>query len=135
MTIFIAAVISMIVGAVWYGPLFGKRWMEINGMTSMSEEQKKDAQKNMMMSYGIQFAFSLLQIYVLSGFLKEVAETGENANSITVALWLWLGFVVPTLAASALWNARTIRTKREMFLIQAGYNFVMFIIYAIMFGA
>lgn len=26
------AIISMPIGAIWYGPLFGKKWMEIVGM-------------------------------------------------------------------------------------------------------
>ena len=32
------AVLSMVIGAIWYGPLFGKKWMEIVGVDSTDLE-------------------------------------------------------------------------------------------------
>lgn len=26
-----SSVLAMVVGAIWYGPLFGKKWLEITG--------------------------------------------------------------------------------------------------------
>ena len=31
--VLIGAVVNMMIGAMWYGPLFGERWMEENGFT------------------------------------------------------------------------------------------------------
>ncbi len=34
LAIIVGAVFSMILGAIWYGPIFGKKWMEIIGVQS-----------------------------------------------------------------------------------------------------
>ena len=123
-----AAILSMIVGAVWYGPLFGKKWMEIIGATGVDVEKRKEMQKRAMPLYGIQFALTVLQLYILDHFVKGWTEV----NGIENALWIWLGFVMPTVAGSAMWNNNPTRVKWAQFLIQAGYQLVMFIIFGYM---
>lgn len=123
-----AAILSMIVGAVWYGPLFGKKWMEIIGATGVDVEKRKEMQKRAMPLYGIQFALTVLQLYILDHFVKGWTEV----NGIENALWIWLGVVMPTVAGSAMWNNNPTRVKWAQFLIQAGYQLVMFIIFGYM---
>jgi hypothetical protein len=66
----------------------------------------------------------LLQLYVLSHYIK-----GWEVSGIENALWIWLGFVVPTLAAAAMWNNDPNRIKLARFGIQAGYQLVIFVIF------
>ncbi len=120
----------MVVGYVWYGPLFGKKWLEIIGATALDKEGREKMQKEAMPLYGIQFVLSLLQLYILAHFIKGWTEVSGVEN----ALWLWLGFVVPTLAGGAMWNNNPNRIKLSMFLIQAGYQLVMFVIYGYALG-
>ena len=128
-TILGAAVTSMVVGSIWYGPLFGKKWMEIIGATTEDVATRKQMQTKALPLYGIQFALTLLQLYVLVGLVN-----GENGSAAGIAFWMWLGFVMPTIAGSALWNNNPNKVKWAMFLIQAGYQLVMFIIYGYMLG-
>lgn len=39
-------VISMVAGAIWYGPLFGRKWMEIIGANPDDIEARKKMQKS-----------------------------------------------------------------------------------------
>ncbi len=124
-----AGVVAMIVGSLWYGPLFGKKWMEIIGVTEMDAVKQKEMQKKAMPLYGIQFVFVLLQVFVLS---KLITWTGGNGMGI--AFWMWLGFVVPTVVGLALWNNQPNKMKWEMFLIQSGYYLVLFLIFGFIIG-
>ncbi len=128
-TIFGAALISMAVGGIWYGPLFGKKWMEIIGATELDKARREEMQKASLPLYGIQFALTLLQVYVLSNLL-----IWTGGNGIGVAFWMWLGFVMPTVAGSSMWNNNSNTVKWAMFLIQAGYQLVMFLLYGYVLG-
>ncbi len=128
-TILGAAVTSMIVGGIWYGPLFGKKWMEICGVSAFDEAQRKQMQKEALPLYGIQFVLALLQLYVLAGLVNW-----ENGSAVGIAFWMWLGFVMPTIAGSAMWNNDSTKIKWARFLIQTGYQLVMFLIYGYMLG-
>lgn len=54
LALFVAALSTLVVGSVWYGPLFGKVWMKENGFT---EEELK--QGSMVKIFGLTFVFSL----------------------------------------------------------------------------
>lgn len=124
-----AGIISMVVGSIWYGPLFGKKWMEICGVTNTDVEKRKQMQKEAMPLYGMQFALTLLQAYVL---LNIITWTG--GNGIGVAFWMWLGFVMPTVAGGAMWNNNSKNIKWATFLIQSGYQLVIFLIFGYLFS-
>jgi hypothetical protein len=128
-TILGAGVTSLVVGSIWYGPLFGKKWMEVCGVNEMDEAKRKQMQKEALPLYGIQFALTLLQLYVLVDLVNS-----ENGSAVGIAFWMWLGFVMPTIAGSAMWNNNPNNVKGAMFLIQAGYQLVMFLIYGYMLG-
>lgn len=122
-----AAVISMIVGAVWYGALFGKKWMEIVGATEMNMERKKEMQKSARPLYLISFVLTLLQLYVLAHFINA----WDSVSGVETALWLWAGFVIPTVAAGSMWNNDSKKISWSRFLIQAGYYLALFIIFGL----
>lgn len=124
-TILVAAVVSMVVGGIWYGPLFGKKWMEINHATPLDVEARKKMQKEAAPFYAIQFILSILQVYILAHFV----QAWEDGSGIGTAVWIWLGFVMPTIAACAMWNNKPNKVKLAAFLIQSGYFLVVFIIF------
>ena len=57
-----AAVAPMVVGAIWYGPLFGKTWIQAHGY---SEEDLAEMQKGMGKAYGISFIFYMVAMGVI----------------------------------------------------------------------
>jgi hypothetical protein len=130
LTLIVCAVLSMVVGAVWYGPLFGKKWMEICRVNPDDLEARKRMEKEAMPLYGMQFVLSFLQVYILAHFVKGWSDV----SGIESAVWIWLGFVMPTVAATSMWNNNPSKMKWAAFLIQSGYYLILFILFGYMLG-
>lgn len=58
--LFIAAIVPMLMGFVWYGPLFGNAWMNEMGFTKESLEGQ-----NMIKIFVLSYIFSLLVAFFL----------------------------------------------------------------------
>ena len=131
LAIFVCAVLAMGVGSVWYGPLFGKKWLEVVGATAEDLEARKEMQKRMIPLYVTQFLLVLFQVWVLAYYIggwKEVSGLGN-------ALWIWAAFVMPTVAAASMWNNDSAKVSWARFLIQAGYQLVVFVMFGLILGA
>lgn len=124
--ILISAVLSMILGFLWYGPLFGQHWMKIVGADWMDREARKKMQRGAARLYVVQFLLTIFQVTILSRF---VADAG-----FTEAIWIWAGFVMPTIAGSAMWNNDSAKISWARFLIQGGYQLVIFIMFGCILG-
>lgn len=68
LAIVIATLLTFVLGAIWYGPLFGKRWMAENGFT---EEDLKNA--NMAKIYGTAFVLEFIMTVNLAFFLNGLS--------------------------------------------------------------
>ena len=121
------AVLAMILGSVWFGPIFGKTWMRLNGVDSTDETAVKDMQKGLGLIMVTQFVLVLFQVWVLYLYLLGAADEMSMTSN---ALWIWAAFVVPTLAAAGLWGPEAAKPARTRFMIQAGYNLVLFVAFA-----
>jgi hypothetical protein len=122
------AVLSMVIGAIWYGPLFGKKWMELNGVSTLSEEEMKKMQKTAGPLYLAQFLLTIFQVLVLAHL---VADT-ELAGGLERSLWIWAAFVIPTLAGAVMWTSEKSKFKWSRFLIQSGYQLVIFAVFGLL---
>jgi hypothetical protein len=98
--VLVAAVASMVVGFLWYGPLFGKTWMKLSGMKEMGD--KSQAMRN----YGLTFVGSLIMAYVLGAFLS-MTQTVVLTGALTMAFWAWLGFQATILVGTVLWEGKS----------------------------
>jgi hypothetical protein len=95
-----AAVASMVLGFLWYGPLFGKMWMKLMGVKEMGDKSQ------MPKNYAIVFVGSLVTAYVVSVFLVLTNMT-TLTGALTLAFWAWLGFQAPLLVGSVLWEGKS----------------------------
>ena len=105
--VLVAAIASMVMGSIWHGPLFGKKYMQAMGMDSWSEEKKAEMKKCMTKAYIWQFIASLVMIYVLACFMS-LTDQMSVMGGLTVAFWAWIGFVVPLKLSEALWGGKMI---------------------------
>jgi hypothetical protein len=101
--VLVSAVASMVIGSIWFGPLFGKQFMQASGMDKWTPEQRAEATKAMMNSYLIQVVASLLMFYVLAHFISGM-DAMTTTGGMTAAFWIWLGFVVPVKIGDAIWG-------------------------------
>lgn len=78
--------VNMGIGAVWYGPLFGKPWMEGTGIKMEDIEGK-----NMMPPYVVAIVNSFFMAFIMA---NVIAWTGivTVGGGLFLALLMWLGF-------------------------------------------
>jgi hypothetical protein len=119
LTVLIAAVISMIIGFLWYSPfLFAKPWMKLMGYTS---ESMKSAQKGMAKMYLISFIVTILTAYVLYHVIvmsMNFFHYDSLSTGITSAIWMWLGFIMPVQITSVIFG----KESWKLFFINTGYQ-------------
>lgn len=93
LAVLVAALIPMVIGSIWYGPLFGKKWMNLEGKT----EEDLRASFNPMKSYGVTFVFAIVMAFVLTHVLnawQDAYTVSGVMAGIQGGFWMWLGFVV-----------------------------------------
>lgn len=104
--VLVAAIASMVIGSIWYGPLFGKRFMKDIGMDQWSKEKREAEMKNMPQTYIAQFVASLVTFYVLALLIEGLFGGLSAAHGVKAALIAWIGFVVPVKLGDALWGGK-----------------------------
>jgi hypothetical protein len=132
-----AAAAAVVLGALWFGPLFGKIWMKEMGFTKEDMEKGKTdpaAQKAMMKSYLLVAVGALITAYVMAHSLtfamSYLNSTGPQA-ALMGAFWNWLGFTAPALMGSVLWEGKS----WKYWAVVAGYYLVSFAIMAVILTA
>ena len=99
--IIMALVASYFIGFMWHGPLFGKMWMECNGMPM---PKKEDIKFSMMLPGLIaNFVKVVLQAAVL-GYVFQGVPSITNVLIITTVLWL--PFMALTIANIYAWSGK-----------------------------
>lgn len=128
--VIVCAILAMVLGYLWYGPFFGKKWMEIVGVNPNDLEARKKMQKNAGILYFIQFALTLFQVWILAYYIGG----WQGASGLENALWIWAAFVIPVVAGTAMWNNDSRKVSWARFLIQGGYQLVLFAMFGIILG-
>ena len=113
----------MVFGAIWYGPIFGKKWMEIVGVDPKDYEARKKMQKTAGPLYAVQFLMTLFQVMVLAHLIADT----ELVSGLERALWIWAAFITPTMGT----NEKK-KLKWARFLIQGGYQLVLFTVFGLL---
>ncbi len=103
------AVILFVFGFLWYGPVFGKQWVAMVGMTpEQIAEGKRKGMANMIPQMLAAFVVSIITTsvvyYLLPGSLA--LSYGEFLQSIII---IWLGFVLPLHVNGYLWEKKSLK--------------------------
>ena len=98
----VAAIAAFAVGALWYGPLFGKQWMKLSGITP---QKMKSSKKSPAKSMGIGFVLTVVTATILACVLAHV-QAGTMAEALQIAFVIWLGFPMPVEAGSVIWEGK-----------------------------
>ncbi len=124
--IIVTTIVSVILGTLWYGPLFGKAWMASVGI-SKPDVITPDIKKMMVRSYIIVLITSFIMNYVLvSSIIMGMAYFNSSGISggLMAGFWNWIGFIVPVSLGPVLWENRT----WKYWFITAGYYLVLLLI-------
>lgn len=108
MAVIASAIASMIVGTIWYGPLFGKQWIKM--MKFSAQDMAAAKKKGMGGTYAMQFVASLVMAFVLAHSIVFASTymkvTGLNAG-VMAGFWNWIGFVAPVTLGMSLWGGKS----------------------------
>ncbi|MGH7720027.1 MAG: DUF1761 domain-containing protein [Gemmatimonadaceae bacterium] len=119
----VGTVLGFVLGALWYGPLFGKAWMEEHGFTA----EKLRADFNPAKTYGTTFVLGLIAAYVFGMFLGPDPALGFALGAGLAAGICW---VATSLATNYLFEGKSVR----LMLINGGYHAIRFALIGLAFG-
>lgn len=117
--VLLSAAAAFTLGSLWFGPLFGKQWMRILGI-AMPGEITRTMKRQMTQSYSLVAIGALVMAFVMAHVLYYASAVFDAEGAIagvTVAIWMWLGFVATPLLGSVLWEDR----PWKYWFIVAGY--------------
>ncbi len=126
--ILVAAISSMVVGSIWYGPLFGKLFMREMGMDTWSPEKKEAMKKKMVWSYVGEFLSSVVKFFFLAGLIVGFGQT-TLLGGMWVAFTVYIGFMMPIVLGELLWGG-----TKTMFWLKTGNMFITMMVAGVILG-
>lgn len=124
LAVIVAAISMFVLGGLWYGPLFGKAWMDANGFTEQDLENSNPAKQ-----YGLSLLFAIVMAYNLAGFLGDPGTDmawGATAGFLAGFGWVMLGVAVISLFEQRSW---------KYILVNGGYMTLAFTLMGLIIGA
>lgn len=126
LAILIAGISNMVLGFLWYGPIFGKAWMALRGINP--EETNPNP-----VIYVVSFLLSLLMALVLSIFIHHVGASIQAVSlvlGLLVALLVWVGFIGPATFQNNMYSG----ISKKLYAIDYGYVLVALLIQGAIIG-
>lgn len=123
LAILVCTVVHMVLGFLWYGPIFGKMWLQAIGKTP---EQLSGATQ----AYVVSGASSLVMAIAV-GMLISAAQAQNVVAGITLAAVAGIGFIATTQMTTSAYESR----NQTVTLLGIGYQVVGAIIMGAIQGA
>ena len=130
LAVLVCGISAMVLGSIWYGPLFGKVWMRVNNVSPDDLEKRKEMQKSAGPLYVVQFVLTLLQAWIMAWYIGSM----DSASGVHNAFGMWLAFIIPTVASACMWTNDSKKVSWTKFGMQAGYYLVLFVIFGLILG-
>lgn len=118
LSLLVCGLVAMIIGYLWYGPLFGKTWLKLIG------KKAGEMKAAMTKTYGLVF----LAFLVIAWFLEHVIWYAAPGNvtvliALKTAFYMWLGFVVAVSFIQNLFSP--VKKPMNLMLIDNGFYLVV----------
>jgi hypothetical protein len=126
LAVLLSALVVTLLGALWYGPLFGKTWIKLMHWTEKEIEAAK--KKGMAQPMIINFLSTL--VYILAWLLNTTSPTSLTSG-ITLAFLVWLGFIATITLSTVLWEGKPFK----LYLLNNLYNLISLIITSLILTA
>ena len=126
LAVLVAGIVPMIVGMLWYGPLFGKRWLAL--METTPEEIREGF--NPLRTHGISFLLSLITAFILAQLIAG-GGGGSAMVGVHVGLMALVAFILPVAHQGVAFEGR----KAGLAWLNVGYNGVALIGQAVVIAA
>lgn len=117
-----AAVSAFVLGGLWYGPLFGKAWMQASGATP--EDMQKGHGATVFV---VSFVWALLGAWFFAMFLGP-------APALAFATAVGFGTGLIWIAGSFAINYQFEQKPTRLLLVNGGYHTVQYTLYGLILG-
>ena len=124
LAVIVAAIAYWLLGAIWYGVVFGEAWMALEHMTA---EQARSM--NPVLPYVITLALNVLIAYALAQICiwRNADTLGRGAS---VGVLLWIGFVGPVTFTTYMYEMR----PKELYAINQFFPLAGFVLMGAILG-
>jgi len=92
--VLVAALFTVVLGFLWYGPLFGRLWMRLAGVAA-------ESMKPRALDFVVWIGGALLMSFGLANILATAnayTHMSGATSGLATGFWTWLSFVVPVTA-------------------------------------
>jgi len=117
--VLVAALSSFLLGGLWYGPLFARRWQRLTGLSD-----ERLAAGGPARVFGLSFVLALVQAWVFAMFLGPDPSLALGLGAGASAGLCWVG---AALAINDLFERRPF----GLWAINAGYHTLAFTLYGL----
>lgn len=100
LAVLVAAIISLVIGFLWYGPFFGRRWMQLANVTP-----GQITSGAMARTTAGAFIGALILYYVLALVVDWTGATTASGG-VAAGFLMWLGFAATVTFNSVLYESR-----------------------------
>jgi len=124
LSVLVASLSAFAIGSLWYSPvLFSKAWQKEIKLT------KDDiAGANMPLIFGTSFVLEFIAAIVLDLF---IGPNGSLISGLKIAALVSIGFITTSIGTNYLYGQKSLK----LFLIDAGYFVVFFLVMGMILGA
>ena len=116
--------VNIVLGFLWYGPLFGKAWAGEMGFPEDMKPEPKVMRRAMVLMAAGAFLMNFVLAHSVKTWDPSVMNFLEGSTSVSdgvyAAFFAWLGFIVPLLFGDVSWENKS----WKLFGINAAYYFV-----------
>ncbi len=120
--VIVAVVATFVIGSLWYGPVLGKTWMRLTGLS-----KDTPGQNSMALTFGLTAVLNLIIATSLALFIGG----GDWQFGLFAGLAAGLTFVAMALGVIYLFESRPL----GLWLVNAGYQVVVFTVMGTILGA
>jgi hypothetical protein len=126
LAILLVAVEAMVIGMLWYGPVFGKIWMKYMGINPHDKKKMEEMKKSSGPAMAASIVGSLVTGYVLAALINSLAVT-TLAHGLLTGFLVWLGFCAPVIGTQVLYGGK----PKALWIIDSGYYLVYWLLAAV----
>src|SRR2546426_4185491 len=99
--ILVAVAATMVLGFLWYGPIFGKAWMKEMGIPAGGKPDPKVMRRGLILMLIGSFLTAIVLAHTGEVWRPPLWEAGADASAADygffTGFWAWVGFYVPLL--------------------------------------
>ena len=113
----VVAVLNMVVGFIWYGPLFSKLWMREVGLS----------EKEIGNGPGIGYLYTMVAAFIMgcvASFLVGLTGVTSVADGLVLGLLIGVGFVATSFATTYIFSMRSL----TLYFIDVTYQVITIVL-------